>query len=199
MDNNFDIKRGYNSIFIEKNGTTVSVSKGPDGDIWFNSLSGDISLPISFYSRDHKEWQSYVIFENLMKLIVGRYILSGDNKDEYSTLPEDFIDLENKTITWHSDSENNNKLQLKFGEKEIIVSITKDENAIKTTYDNAIKVRIRTSGSSYETYYKEFEKFFSELSIFCYQLEEMNNRDVPTSEIKYDKQRKLSIFNRFKK
>ncbi len=134
-----------------------------------------------------------------MKSMVGRFILNGDDKDEYSILPKDFINLESKTITWHSDSEKDNKLQLQFGEKEIIVSITRDENASDRTYNNAIKVRIRTSGSSYEYYYQEFERFFNELSRFAYQVESMNKRDIPVSEKKPATQRKLSLFDKFKK
>lgn len=37
MDNIFEIKQGYSSITIEKNGTKFSIEKSPDGDIWFNS------------------------------------------------------------------------------------------------------------------------------------------------------------------
>ena len=200
MESNFEIKRGYgNSVIIGKNGTTFSVEKGPDGDIWFNSSNSNIKLPISFYSRNQEEWRSYVIFENLMKLIVGRYILNDDYKDKYSSLPKDFIDLENKTITWHSDSGKDNKLQLQFGEKEIIVSIIRDVNDSDKIYDNVIKVRIRTSGSSYGYYYQEFEKFFGELSSFAYQVELMSKSDAPTNEAKSVTQRKLSLFDKFKK
>jgi hypothetical protein len=197
MNNNFKIKHGYNSVIIEKDGTIFSVEKGLDGDIWFNSAKANIKLPISFYSINQEEWQSYVIFENLMKSIVGRYVLNGDN--EYGILPNDFIDLESKTITWYSDCGKDNKLQLQFGEKEIIVSITGDDNISDKTYNNAIKVRIRTSGSSYECYYQEFERFFNELSSFSYQVESMSKREIPTYETKSTIQKKLSLFDKFKK
>lgn len=134
-----------------------------------------------------------------MKLIVGRYILNGNDRDDYSLLPKDFIDLESKTITWHSDSEKDNKLELQFGKKEIIVSISKDKNESNRTYDNSIKVRIRTSGSSYEYYYQEFEKFFNELSSLAYQVESVSKRDVHSNETKSVTQKKLSLFDKFKK
>ncbi len=159
----------------------------------------NIKLPISFYSGNQEEWRSYVIFENLMKSIVGRYILNGDDKYEYSFLPKDFVDLERKTITWHSDSEKDNKLQLQFGEEEIIVSLTRGENDSNRTYNNTVKVRLRASGSSYEYYYQEFERFFNELSSFAYQVESMNKKDIPVNETKSPVQRKLSLFDRFKK
>lgn len=196
MDNSFVIKHGYNSVSIEKDGTKFSVEKGPDGDIWFNSANNNIKLPINFYSRNRKELKSYIIFENLMKSIVGRYILNGDDKDEYNILPKDFIDLKRKTITWHSDSEKDNKLQLQFGEKEIIVSITREENTSNRTYNNAIKIRIRTSGSSYEYYYQEFERFFNELLSFAYQVESMNKRESSSTENKSTVQRRLSLFKK---
>jgi hypothetical protein len=196
MDNNFTIKRGYNSVIFEKDGTIFSVEKGPDNDIWFNSANGNITLPISFYSINQEEWQTYVIFENLMKSIVGRYVLYDD---KYVILPTDFIDLESKTITWYSDSEEDNKLQLQFREKEIIVSITSDDNTYDRTYNNAIKVRIRTSGSSYEYYYQEFERFFDELYSFNYKVKSMSKSEIPTYETKSTIQRKLSLFNKFKK
>lgn len=199
MNNNFEIKYGYSGVIIEKNGVRFSVEKGPDGDIWFNTVNGNIKLPISFYSRNQEEWRSYVIFENLMKSIVGRFILNGDDKDEYSTLPKDFIDLERKTITWRSDSEKDNELQLQFREKEIIVLITRSENSSNIAYNKTIKVRIRTDGSNYEHYYQEFDRFFNELSSYAYQVEQMSKKDVPASETTPHVQKKLFLFNKLKK
>ncbi len=199
MDNNFEIKHGYRGIIIEKDEMTFRVEKGIDGDIWFSSANSDIKLPISFYSDYQEEWESYVIFENLMKSIVGRYILNGDDKEKYGILPRDFVNLENKTITWHSDGETDDKLQLQFGEKEIIVSIIRDENTRNQNYNKVIKVRIRTSGSSYEYYYQEFERFFDDLSSFAYQVEAMNEREVPTNEAKNPFQKNLSLSDKLKK
>ncbi len=105
---------------------------------------------------------SYIIFESLMKLIVGRFVLTGDYKDEFCMLPDDFIDLETKTITWHSDSGVDNVLKLQYDEKSIKLFIMKSKN------DNVVNtVRIRTDGSSYGYYYQEFEKFFKELYSFA--------------------------------
>ena len=197
MDNIFEIKKGYIGIIVEKNGTSFSVDKGPDGDIWFNSLN-NIELPISLYSRNQEEWQSYFIFENLMKAIVGRYLLSGDSENKYSFLPEDFIDLENKIITWHSDSNQDNILQLKFREKEIILSIVRDKNTSDRNSNNSIKVRIRTSGSNYGYYYQEFERFYSKLSRFVYQIESSKPQNISTSD-KTSPTKKLSLFDKLKK
>lgn len=197
MDNIFEIKNGYSGIIVEKNGTSFSVEKGPDGDIWFNSLN-NIELPIGLYSRNQEEWRSYLIFENLMKAIVGRYVLSDDSKDGYSLLPKDFINLESKTITWHSDSNQDNILQLKFREKEITLSIVRDKNTSDRNSNNSIKVRIRTSGSDYGYYYQEFERFYSELSRFAYQIESSKTQNISTSD-KTSPTKKLSLFDKLKK
>lgn len=67
MDNFFEIKYCNDGVIIKKNGISFSVEKGPDGDIWFNSLDSNIELPISYYSRNQDEFQSYIIFEYFMK------------------------------------------------------------------------------------------------------------------------------------
>lgn len=197
MDNIFEIKNGYSGIIVEKNGTSFSVEKGPDGDIWFNSLN-NIELPIGLYSINQEEWRSYLIFENLMKAIVGRYVLSDDSKDGYSLLPKDFINLESKIITWHSDSNQDNILQLKFREKEITLSIVRDKNTSDRNSNNSIKVRIRTSGSDYGYYYQEFERFYSELSRFAYQIESSKTQNISTSD-KTSPTKKISLFDKLKK
>lgn len=164
--NNFDIICTNNSIIIEKNAIEISIEKRVDGDIWFISNSNCVNLPISFFSRNRKEWRSYDIFANLMKAIIGRYILSGAYQEqEYNQLPIDFIDLEKKVITWHSDSEICNILKLHFTENEILVSIMRD--SVAKSSDNYVRVRIRTSGSEYGNYYQEFERFFNDLLIFA--------------------------------
>ena len=164
MDNTFDLKCRPAGIIVEKGKKRFSIEKSSDGDIWFNAIGNDMKLSINSYSRDQEEWQSFNIFENLMKSIVGRYVLSDDNKNQYSFLPQDFVDLENKTITWHSDGDNNSTLQLHLSEKELIISIVSDNY-----YSDVTKVRIRNNGSAYGSYYQEFERFFSELSCFAYQ------------------------------
>ena len=199
MDNLFEIKYCNNGVIITKDEASFSIEKGPDGDIWFNSSNCNIELPISYYSRNQDEYQSFIVFEHLMKSIIGRYILSGDDKDKYSSLPKDFINLENKTITWHSDSEYDNILQLQLKEKELIVSITRDNNSNNRNYSNSTKVRIRTSGSSYEYYYKEFERFYDELSRFAYRIEESSKKQDVSTNDKTSPTKKLSLFSKFKK
>ena len=162
MEKRFEIKNINRDVVIKKDDAHFSVDLGADGDIWFNSTIGNTEVPISLMIRDEEERQTYYLFEKLMKSIIGRYMLN-DYGFEYNGLPKDFIDLENKTITWHSDSNHNHTLQLKYGDHEIIVSLSKE----KEDSWPSIRVRIRTSGSDYGYYYQEFVEFFRQLSNFA--------------------------------
>ena len=151
-------------------------------------------MELSLSSRNYPEWQTYIVFEYLMKSIVGRYMLNGDNEKKYSRLPKDFIDLENKVIIWHSDSDTDNFLKLEYTEnRNIKISIQKCKDS-KEHYTNS--VRIRTSGSGYEYYYQEFLEFFRHLISLEQRLNKLientqqNNKEEP-------KRRSLSkIFSR---
>ncbi len=170
----FKINNISGSIIISKDGESIEVSQTLDNDIWFATRDDEISLDISMYSRNRHEWQTYVVFESLMKSIVGRFILNGDDKDEWSMLPKDFIDLDNKTITWHSDNGKDNVLKLSYSEKTITITITKDSKT-KSFYTNT--VRVRTDGSSYGYYYQEFTKFFRELMQLESRLNKTTNEE----------------------
>lgn len=198
MDNIFFIKMDYSSITIEKNGKKFSIEKSLDGDIWFNSFN-DVELSISFYSSNQEEWQSYIIFERLMRLIVGKYVLNDAEKDEYSSLPKDFVDLQSKNIIWHSDSGNDNILKLQFNENEITVSIVRDKKVSNRNLNNATRVRIRTNGSNYRNYYQEFDCFFNEMSSFVCKVGSIKTQKDITNETQSVIRKKLSIFNKFKK
>lgn len=198
MERIFEIRQDYNSITIEKKETKFRIEKSADGDIWFTSYH-DIEVPIDFYSSAEEEWRSYIIFERLMKCIVGKYVLSDEEKDECSFLPKDFIDLQNKTIIWHSDSENDHLLKLQLNKNEITVSIVRDRKANNRSSNNSIRVRIRTHGSDYGNYYQEFENFFSELFNFACQVNTLKPQNGASKETQTVMQKRLSIFSKFKK
>lgn len=185
----FTIRKSNQSIILEKDNQTFSISQGLDDDIYFSTNQNELVFDLNFSSRNYPEWQTYIVFEYLMKSIIGRYILNEDNKKEYSHLPKDFIDLDKKIITWHSDSGTDNILNLEYIDNKIIrVSLTKDKDS-KEYYNNS--VRIRTSGSNYEYYYQEFLEFFRHL----WMLEQRLNK--PKEEIKQPKKRSLlKRFNR---
>ncbi|MBQ3021602.1 MAG: hypothetical protein IJD92_05225 [Bacilli bacterium] len=194
-ENDFKIRRVNGTLIIEKDGQGLAISQAVDNDIWFTTSKNELSLEISKYSSIYSEWQIYLVFEYLMKAIVGRYILSGDNKNEFSILPEDFVDLDSNVITWHSDSGTDNILKLEYNEKIITISILKSKDAL--TYESNA-VRIRTSGSSYGYYYQEFLELFSHLS----NLEDRLNKTTERVELKeeeYPNQKKLSLFGKSKK
>lgn len=190
-ENDFKISRVNGTIIIEKDGQGLAISQAVDDDIWFTTSKAQLSLEISMYSRIYPEWQTYMIFEKLMKTIVGRYMLSGDNRGKYSRLPKDFVDLDSNVIAWHSDSGTDNILKLGYNERTITISISKSKDA--STYETNA-VRVRTNGSSYEYYYQEFLEFFRCLS----ELEHTLNKSVENGE-ETPVQRKLSLFGKYKK
>lgn len=187
----FKISKVNGTIILEKDNNGVAISQAVDDDIWFSTSKDEFSFELKLSSRNYKEWQTYLVFENLMKTIIGRYMLDGDYQKEYSRLPKDFIDLENKTIIWHSDSGTDNVLKLEYDERTIKISISKSKDT-KGYETNA--VRIRTSGSSYEYYYQEFTQFFHQLTILENRLNPPIQNIQPQEEVSQPK--KLSLFKK---
>jgi len=153
----FKINRHNNGVVLEKNNQTFTISQSIDNDIWFSTSQDEMEMDLSLCSDNYTESETYMAFEYLMKTIVGRYVLSGDNKKKYSCLPKDFIDLENNSITWHSDGSMDSTLKLEYDDgRNIKITISRCNN----TNNRHRSVRIRTIGSDYEYYYQEFLAFF---------------------------------------
>ena len=183
----FNIKRSNNALLLSKDEQTFSISKGVDDDIWFGTSEEETSITIRLGSRNYLEWQTYLVFENLLKRIIGKYILE-DYQDEYfPRVPKDFIDFENKTITWHSDSGTDNVLTLHFDNHRITITITKSKDAKDHTTNS---VRIRTSGSEYDTFYQEFTEFYRQLWILEHEL---NKTLEPVQPKQEEQPQKLSL------
>lgn len=190
----FKIKLRNNSIIIQKNNQGFAITQSSDDDVWFSTSQDEMEVELCFSSRNYFEYQTYLIFEYLMKTIVGSYILNGDNKKEYSRLPKDFIDLDKKVIIWHSDDGINNVLKLEYTDiRNIKISISKCKDS-KEHYTNS--VRIRTSGSEYEYYYQEFLEFFRHLVA----LEKTINKQIDSiQQDNKEENKKLSLFKKKKK
>lgn len=188
MENNFKIKSSYNAIIFEKDECKFLISKAPDNDIWFETEEDEVSFDFRFSSRILQEWQTFNLFNNLLKRIIGRYYLDEDN-NEYSTLPPDFINMESKTITWHSDSENDNVLQIQYLGDIIRIKITK---SVKSNSSN--RVRIRTDGSDYDRYYQEFTLLFQQLVELATKFELQEKQQISQSSTKKEQPtKKLSL------
>lgn len=157
MDN-FRLDGTCEKMVVSKNGMSFEVYESMDGDLWFSSKSDHMIMDIDFCSDEAMEWGCFNTFYDLMKRIVGRYVL---NEDDTSFIPyDDFVDLDNKMITWHSDGEVNNVLRLSLLENVVRVELEKSGD-VSSNKKNL--VRIRTNGSDYGSYYQEFELFFTEL------------------------------------
>ena len=168
MENTFKIEKNLGSISIKKDGKSFSLDRRIDGDVWLGS-SYDIEIPIeryysSYYGLD--ETATHKLFENLMIVVFGQYVLE-DYNDEYNGLPKDFIDLDNRTITWHSDGGGNSTLKLKAIGNQIIISIIGEKEKDKTRW-----VRFRTSGSEYKEYYNFFIALYRDLEDLISRIEE---------------------------
>ncbi len=123
-------------------------------------------------------------------------MLNKDNEKKCSLLPEDFVDLENKIITCHSDSGKDNILSLEYSYGRIIkVLISKCKDS-KKYYNNS--VRIRTSGSNYEYYYQEFLEFFKNSSLLGQSLNKPIENILSPKEEK-EELKKLSLLKRLAK
>lgn len=190
-NNEFKLQRIGGVINIENAGQGIAISQAADTDIIFTASSEYQEVVINSSSRSRAEWQSYIVFESLMKSLVGRFILSGDYKSDYASLPEDFFDFEQNTITWHSDGGTDNVLRLSYSTESIVLSMTKSKDA-PSYYTNV--VRIRTSGSEYGLYYQEFTEFFRQL---CELERRVNPQEVVPPESP-PMQRKRTIFKPFK-
>lgn len=188
----FKISNINSSIVLEKDNQSFEIFQGSDEDLFFSTSQDEICFELNSYSRNYHEWQTYIVFEYLMKSIIGKYILNGDNKKEYSQNPKDFVDLENKIIIWHSDSDIDNVLKLQYVDNVIKITIFKSKEA-KNYHTNL--VRIRTDGSDYERYYQEFLEFYKHLVLLERNL---NKSDVEAIESK-EEPKKLSLLKRFNK
>ncbi len=178
----FTITR-YNTIILQKNNQAFSICQISDNDIWFSTAQDKMNIELSLSSKNCAECQTYIVFEYLMKCIVGRYMLNGENDKKYTGLPNDFMDFKNKAITWHSDSEIDNVLKFEYTDnKTIKISISKYEKA-GNYYNNSVK--ISTSSSKYGYYYEEFLEFFRHLLVLEQSL---NNKEaIVQKEVQEDK------------
>ena len=88
-------------------------------------------------------------------------------------------------------SSTDNILTLHFDNHKITVTITKSKDAKE---HNTNSVRIRTSGSEYDTFYQEFTEFYRQIWILEHEL---NKTLEPVQSKQEDKPQKLSLKNIF--
>lgn len=157
---NFKIRSFNNSIILEKDEKKIAISQDSNDDIWFRTTDAETTIELKSDYTNWNEWQTFSVFDDLMKLILGKYFLY-DVDQKYNLLPKDFIDLENKTITWHSDDESDSKIVFQHNINSIKITIIKEKNI--DDYDGNF-VKIKASNSKYKNYYKEFILFFRNLS-----------------------------------
>ena len=77
----FKISRRNYAIIIQKDNQGFSITQSNDDDVWFSTSQEEMNIELSLSSRNYSEWQTYIVFEYLMKSIVGRYMLNGKRKN----------------------------------------------------------------------------------------------------------------------
>lgn len=184
----FELYRNEEMLRLQKGNTACLIRQAIDEDILFSTAEEEMVLELEAESRNHAEWQTYLVFEDLMKLIIGRYMLN--DYDKYQQLPKDFIDLENRTIIWHSDSGTDNVLKLSYFQNKINITITKEKDAARSKGNI---VRIRTNGSDYGWYYQEFLEFYRKLVALEANI---NKKEIIENEVEdsVGKSKLLSLF-----
>lgn len=158
MSNDFKISRNGNTIALEKNNNRIFI--GYYDDIWIEIPydKEQVIIEINELTNNREEYLVFIALENLIKSILGRYVLNKDYNKKLSTLPKDFIDCKTSTITWHSEGCTDNILKLKYDDNKIEISITKKLDRVSNG-----SVIIRTFCSDYGYYYNEFIIFIRSL------------------------------------
>ena len=167
-NNNFDITNKGDIICISKDNEHINIMQAVDDDIWFSTNKDEINIKLYASSFDYNEWETYLLFEDLIKRIIGRYVLYDLEHKDLNGLPDNFINLEKKEIIWITDSEPTSYLKLHSDNGFISISLKKTND--KSYISNS--VRIRTNGSSYSNYYHEFIKFYKELKRHSKKIEQ---------------------------
>ena len=173
-----EIKKTDNTILFDNGLEQISIRKFVDDDICFECDKDNTLFEIN-NSRDYKERQVYDVFRTLIFEIAGNYAL-----DEYKdNLPIDFMDFDNRIITWHSDGEKDNILKLTYSDEKILLEIIKDIHAKDF---NPNRVRIRTDGSDYSHYFEHFNALFDRLSNLTENINELTVKNMNSAYIDND-------------
>ncbi len=173
-----EIRKVDNTISFDNDLEKILIRKFVDDDICFECDKDNTLFEIN-NSRDYKERQVYDVFRTLIFEIAGNYAL-----DEYKDiLPIDFMDFDNRIITWHSDGEKDNILKLTYSDEKILLEIIKDIHAKDF---NPNRVRIRTDGSDYSHYFEHFNALFDRLSNLTENINELTVKNMNSAYIDND-------------
>ena len=173
-----EIRKVDNTISFDNGLKQISIRKFVDDDICFECDKDNALFEIN-NSRDYKERQVYDVFRTLIFEMAGNYAL-----DKFKDiLPTDFMDFDNRIITWHSDGEKDNILKLTYSDERILVEIIKDIHAKDF---NSNRVRIRTDGSDYSHYFGYFNALFDRLSNLTENINELTVKNMNSAYIDND-------------
>ena len=155
MKMKFIMKKCYGGVSLQRGNQEIQITQAIDNDLFFQTSGKTSSITLDI-SSDSSELKAYQSFRQLIITLFGEYII----KEHYPyDLPEDFINIDNKTIIWHSDMGTNDYLKLQVTNDTINISLLKTDN----DKGKSNIVRIRTNGSDYGNYYRPFITLFQSL------------------------------------
>lgn len=165
-----ELNDSFLGIEIRDKDKMFEIYKTRDQDVWFVSEYPNVTFEFDGDSENKVEYQLSQMLMTIIGKIIENYSV---NSTLGKNLPDDFIDLNRKKITLHSDGYNDNKLELLLSkDKKVVLSIIKDSKA-SINHNNA--VRIRANGSKYQDYYKLFKEFYKLLDQFRHILKEQKD------------------------
>lgn len=158
MSKDFNLSKAEPTIVMETEDGVLEIVKDRDDNIIFKSNKNRLDLVINFYTEELEEWQSYHIFNEFFHRVVGKYYLEKDDEFSGPELPEDFVNAEDRTITYHSDKTNlANSLVFTFLDNKMKVSL------ISSGPVKPARVTVSKKQSGYFGYYQEFNKLYRAL------------------------------------
>lgn len=168
------LKLSGEKVILEDEENSFEISQNINNEIYFRTKKNNMTLllNLSFHPENIEEWKSFELFASFIREIVGNYILEDDSK--LQVLPKDFIDLENKLITCHSDGLDDSIIELLYSNDSIAISIKKSSNN-EINNDNVVKIISGRCGSSYGNYYQFFVKLYRELLCLAHSIDQTQN------------------------
>ena len=175
MPGDFFLSKTEPIIKIETGEGVLEIVKDKDDNIVFKSDKNRLDLIINFYTEELEEWQSYHIFQEFFHRVVGRYYLDKDDEFSGPKIPEDFINAEERTITYHSDKTNlGNSLVLTSLDNKMMISL------ISSGPVRPAKVTVSKKDSGYFGYYQEFNKLYRALCVIAPEQKENSSEKTFT-------------------
>ena len=157
-DPRFFVQVEENGAGFQKDGHGLAFFQPYRGsDLIFHMKGYDDTIVIE-KNGDTAEARTYELLEETIYSLFAGTVLEG--KETFSRLPQDFINLKEKKITWHSVATNHSTMELLYSPSDIQIHISslKEENVVGFT-----NVIVGFGGSRYQHHYRSFTRLLENL------------------------------------